>query len=53
MGRGVFLQLVSQMADVEGISETLKASNQMEWGRRMNNVRSQAFEIVKADIIYT
>lgn len=49
----LFLRLVSQMADAEGISETLKANNQMEWVRRMNNVRSRAFEIVEADIIYT
>lgn len=49
----LFLRLVKQMANAEGISETLKASNQMEWVRRMNNVRSRAFEIVEADIIYT
>ena len=48
----LFLRLVSQMADAEGISETLKASDQMKWVRRMNNVRSRAFEIVEADIIY-
>ena len=48
----LFLRLVSQMADAEGISETLKASDQMKWVRRMNNVRSRAFEIVEADISY-
>lgn len=32
----LFLRLVKQMANAEGISETLKASNQMEWVRRMN-----------------
>ena len=35
----LFLRLVKQMADAEGITETLKASDQMEWVRRMNNVR--------------
>ena len=50
---GLFLRLVKQMAVAEGITETLKASDQMEWVRRMNNVRSRAFEIVEADIIYT
>ena len=50
---GLFLQLVKQMAVAEGITETLKASDQMEWVRRMNNVRRRAFEIVEADIIYT
>ena len=49
----LFLRLVKQMADAEGITETLKASDQMEWVRRMNNVRSRAFEIVEAEIIYT
>ena len=49
----LFLRLVKQMADAEGITETLKASDQMEWVRRMNNVRSRVFEIVEADIIYT
>ena len=49
----LFLRLVKQMADAEGITETLKASDQMEWVRRMNNVRSRAFEIVEAGIIYT
>ena len=49
----LFLRIVKQMADAEGITETLKANDQMEWVGRMNNVRSRAFEIVEADIIYT
>ena len=49
----LFLRLVKQMADTEGITETLKANDQMEWVGRMNNVRSRAFEIVEVDIIYT
>ena len=49
----LFLRLVKQMADAEGISETLKANDQIEWVGRMNNVRSRAFEIVEVDIIYT
>ena len=49
----LFLRLVKQMADAEGIRETLKANDQMEWVRRMNNVRNRATEIVEADIIYT
>ena len=49
----LFLRLVKQMADADGISETLKANDQMEWFGRMNNVRSRAFEIVEVDIIYT
>ena len=49
----LFLRLVKQMADADGISETLKANDQIEWVGRMNNVRSRAFEIVEVDIIYT
>ena len=49
----LFPRLVKQMADAEGITETLKANDQMEWVGRMNNVRSRAFEIVEVDIIYT
>lgn len=49
----LFLLLVNQMTEAEGITEKLKANDQMEWVRRMNNIRSQAFEIVEADIIYT
>lgn len=47
----LFLRLVKQMADTEGITETLKANNQMEWVRRMNNIRSRATEIVNSELI--
>ena len=48
----LFLRLVKQMANAEGISETLKASNQMEWVRRMNSCRNRASEIVYHQVIY-
>lgn len=48
----LFLRLVKQMANAEGISETLKASNQMEWVRRMNSCRDRATEIVYHQVIY-
>ena len=48
----LFLRLVKQMANAEGISETLKASNQMEWVRRMNSCRIRASEIVYHQVIY-
>ena len=38
----LFLRLVKQMADAEGITETLKASDQMEWVGRMNSIRNRA-----------
>ena len=48
----LFLRLVKQMAAVEGITETLKASDQMEWVRRMNSIRNRAMEIVNAELIF-
>ena len=48
----LFLRLVKQMANAEGISETLKASNQMEWVRRINSCRNRASEIVYHQVIY-
>ena len=47
----LFLRLVSQMADAEGITETLKANDQMEWVRRMNSIRNRAVEIVNTKLI--
>ena len=44
--------LVRQMAAAQGVTEELKANNQMEWVGRMNNIRSAAEEIVRAELIY-
>ena len=44
-------RLVKQMAEREGVTEQLKAENQMEWVGRMNNIRNRATEIVNADLI--
>ena len=44
--------LVRQMAKREGVTEALKASNQLEWVGRMNNIRSRAEEIVLAEVVY-
>ena len=49
----MFFRLVKQMAECEGVTETLKAENQMEWVGQMNNIRSRATEIVNNDLIYT
>ena len=49
----MFFWLVNELAEKEGITETLKASDQMEWLRRMNAVRETATEIVNNDLIYT
>ena len=48
----MFFRLVKQMAEREGVTEQLKAENQMEWVARMNNVRNRATEIVNHDIIF-
>ena len=48
----MFSRLVKQMAELEGVTEQLKAGNQMEWVRRMNNIRNRAMEIVNADLFY-
>lgn len=48
----MFLRLVEQIANREGVTEKLKADNQMEWVARMNNISSRATEIVNHDIIY-
>jgi len=48
----MFSRLVKQMAEREGVTEQLKADNQMEWVAQMNNIRSRATEIVNHDIIY-
>ena len=48
----MLFRLVKQMAEREGVTEQLKADNQMEWVARMNNIRSRATEIVNHDIIH-
>ena len=48
----LFSRLVKQIAEAEGITEQLKANNQMEWVGRMNNIRDRAMEIVNTEIIY-
>lgn len=48
----MFLRLVKQMAEMEGVTEQLKADNQMEWVGGMNNIRRRATDVVNKDIIY-
>ena len=48
----MFNHLVKQMAEREGVTENLKAANQMEWVGSMNNIRQRAAELVNHDIIY-
>lgn len=48
----MFFRLVKQMAEAQGITEKLKAENQMLWVGRMNNIRNSATEIINTDLIY-
>ena len=48
----MFLRLVEQIANRESLTEQLKAENQMEWVRAMNNIRHRAMEIVNEEIIF-
>ena len=48
----MFSRLVKQLSKKEGVTEALKAENQMLWVQRMNNIRSAAMESVANDLIY-
>ena len=50
--QSLFLRLVKQYAEREGVTERLKAENPMEWGQKMNNIRNRAAETVCADLIF-
>ena len=45
-------RMVAQMAEREGVTEALKASAQLEWVGRMNNIRNRTEEIVLAEVVY-
>lgn len=49
---GMFERLVKQMAKSEGVTEQLKAADQMAWVGKMNNIRNRAAEIVNSEIIF-
>ena len=49
----LFSRLVKQMAEREGVTEALKAQDQMAWVGRMNSIRSRASEIVNNELIYS
>lgn len=48
----MFSQLVVQMAEHEGVTEKLKADDQLKWVRMMNNIRNRATEIVTTNLIH-
>jgi len=49
----MFNRLVRQLAEREGVTEQLKAENQMLWVKKMNSIRNRAEEIVNHDLIYS
>ena len=48
----MFSRLVKQLSEKEGVTEALKAENQMLWMQKMNNLRNAAAEIVSSELIY-
>ena len=48
----LFLRLVKELAEKEGVTEQLKAADNMVWVRRMNNIRNRAAEMVNNEVIY-
>ena len=48
----LFLRLVKEYAEKEGVTEQLKSTDQMLWVRRMNNIRSRATEVISKELIY-
>ena len=48
----MFFRLVKKLAEKEGLTERLKADNQMEWVSKMNNIRNRAAEVVNSKLIY-
>jgi trans-aconitate methyltransferase len=51
--QNLFLRLVKDLAEKENVTEELKATDQILWVRKMNNIRNRATEIVNAELIYT
>ena len=49
----MFLRLVKELAEKENVTEELKATDQMLWVQKMNNIRNRATEIVNAELMYT
>ena len=48
----MFSRLVKQFAEKEGVTEAIKAENQMLWVQKMNSIRNAAMEIISNDLIY-
>ena len=51
--QSLFSRLVKEYAEKEGVTGQLKATDQMAWVRRMNNIRSRVVEVINKELIYT
>ena len=49
----LFLRLVKELAEKEGVTEQLKSTDQMKWVGKMNAIRNAATEIINQELIYT
>ena len=49
----LFLRLVNELAEKEGVTEQLKSTDPMAWVQRMNNIRNRAAERVNNEVIYS
>ena len=47
----LFLRLVKELAEKEGVTEQLKSADQMAWVRQMNNIRERATEVVNSEVV--
>ena len=48
----LFLRLVKELAEKEGVTEQLKSADPMAWVQKMNNIRSRVTEVVNAEVIF-
>ena len=49
--QALFSRLIKEYAEKEGVTEQLKATDQMAWVRRMNNIRERATEVVNSEVV--
>lgn len=48
----LFSRLVKQYAEKEGVTEQLKATNQMKWAQKMNNIQERVIKVVNAEVVF-
>lgn len=48
----LFSRLVNELAEKEGVTEQLKATNQMKWVQKMNNIQERVIKVVNAEVVF-